>query len=449
MNAMRIVQQVSDFGLGGIQKAACVLADTMADEGHATWVVASDSGPRFRPTSRPTRQHIVLGTHDPALIVKAILALRPDVIHFHGCAYSEDALRALNQIAPTPRPLVVSTPVFGRPPVDPTILRLSRTCCVGSYAFYRLCKWLSMSPDIALGQGIAYVPLTPYTPAPSPVSTLDSDDLRNARRSALGIHSSAFVCGRIGRDDLHKWSPLNYTLVDRLLSSFPQVQWLSVGFPSQLGADALASRWGRRFLNIPCVVDAQELANLVSSFDLQVFFSRYGECFASSIAEAAGVGVPTIALSTPLHDNGQAEQILDGVTGYLVGGVDGALSAAKRLINDSQALRRLKQSCMTHAHSRWHAVRVARDLLDFYAEWASGSLRSTHRDALLREADAFRATYRARAVKIAFEEGLLHAIKTTAGLPLVESWPTFVTGRTLMAGARWALRRSRGAIEGK
>jgi glycosyltransferase involved in cell wall biosynthesis len=436
---MRIVEHVCDFGLGGIQKAACVLADYMADAGHETWVFANESGPRLRADSKSPRQHVLIDSRDPTVLVKAMLEVEPDVIHFHGVNYHEPAIREVARLAPQRRPLVVSTPVFGRPPIDRRILELTQTCCVGTYAFYRMCKWLSLPPGRALDRGIAYVPLTPFAPPANAVSSLDLEEVRERRRKALGISEGAFVCGRIGRDDPSKWSSANRALVDRLLSSFPQVQWLSIGFPASMGATELANRWGKRFRNIPRIIDAQQLADVISSFDLQLFFSRYGECFASSISEAAGQGVPTIALSTPLHDNGQAEQIIDGTTGFIVGGVDGAIAATARLIADKQLLLRLRQSCIRHSHGRWHAKRVTRDLLDFYADWRSSGLRAKHRDDLMTEYCVFAATYRHRAVEAACQDGVGHGLVAWAGLPLVERWSTFVVGRALTARARRAI----------
>ena len=47
---MKIIQVIPDFGLGGIQKAGCVLAETMVRAGHQVLVLAEKTGPRFQPS---------------------------------------------------------------------------------------------------------------------------------------------------------------------------------------------------------------------------------------------------------------------------------------------------------------------------------------------------------------------------------------------------------------
>src|SRR2546423_12318284 len=47
---MRIVHYIPDFGLGGVQKAGCVLAEGMTRLGHLSWVLGDAPGPRLHAT---------------------------------------------------------------------------------------------------------------------------------------------------------------------------------------------------------------------------------------------------------------------------------------------------------------------------------------------------------------------------------------------------------------
>jgi hypothetical protein len=172
--------------------------------------------------------------------------------------------------------------------------------------------------------------------------------------------------GRIGRSDAAKWHPASETLVHRLLETLPGAAWTSVGFPSELGLDRLRARWGPRFANFDETSDSDRLTRILASLDLQVFFSRFGECFAFSICEAASVAVPTVALCTPSRDNGQSEQVLDDISGYLVSNPDQAAAAILPLATDPLRLARLKQTTFHLNQQRSSAEVVLPRILDFY-----------------------------------------------------------------------------------
>jgi len=343
---MRIVHSIPDFALGGIQKAGCVLAAHMAESGHDVTIVGAGGGPRLPAGGQPNPAHVVVGSEDPCLLATAIRDINPDVIHIHAAAYAEPLLGELLRIEPTGlrsgRPLLVSTPVFGRPPSDRKVLDRTKTCCVGVYTFYRLCRWLGVTPQRAMHDlGIAYAPLTPFDPPLGPVSATDTDTTVRLRRQHLGLRAeTSIVVGRIGRDTVGKWHPAAERLVDAMLRTDAAATWLSVGLPRDRGAERLRERWGSRFVNFPETADYDRLTEILSAMDLQIFFSAHGECFASSICEAAGLGVPTVALATPLNDNGQAEQVIDGKTGFLVNSIDDACRVVATFTRDRAALTR-------------------------------------------------------------------------------------------------------------
>jgi glycosyltransferase involved in cell wall biosynthesis len=429
---MRIVQIIPDFGLGGIQKAGCVLADEMARLGHAAAVIGFGDGPRRNPVRANPAHRIALSG---AGLGSLLRELSPDVVHVHADRYREDLVDVA--AAACPNALLVTTPVFGRPPEGARMLRRTRTCCVGIYSFYRLSRWLGLSPQAAIDRGLAYVPLTPcQQPA---LELLDPVDTRRA----LGIPADAFVVGRIGRKTVSKWHDGTAALVDALLGLHEDVVWLSVGHPDEMDRVGLQRRWGPRFLALPETSDFAVLVHAYRALDVQAFFSRHGECFASTICEAAGLGVPTIALATPFFDNGQAEQVIDGTTGYLVSEISGCLERVAQLHRNRDRLALLKASTLRHARERWGAARAAGDLVALYAYWRGGSAPGCpYVGTMLAEQREFARTYRARMSDLFGERSLARGLLLSAGLVAAESWPVFKIARAVKRARTRLLSRA-------
>jgi len=414
---VKIIQVIPDFGLGGIQKAGCVLAETMVRAGHQVLLLAEKNGPRFQPSCS---WHGVLRGPRLEALAEAAHEFSPDVIHLHAPEYPEDLIRGLATRLGEKPPLLVTTPVFGRPPEDRRLLALTRTCCVGVFTFYRLGRWLKQRPTEMVRNGIGYVPLTPFQPPPAEVD-------RDAQRRAMAIPEDAFVFGRVGRSQGGKWHPCYPQIIDAVLSADPGAQWISIGFPDDLGLAPLRQRWGERFRNFPETADYQFLAGVLSAMDVQLFWSQHGECFASTICEAAGMGTPTIAGVNPCQDNGQVEQVLEGVTGELVGTPAQAIAALLCFSSDRSRLQPLRASTQQHAWTRWHVERVAADLVQLYEYWRSGK-ECPYVEVMLREHDELMTNYRRKVAALKAEGSLRHSAWEMA-LWSAESW-------TLFAGAR-------------
>jgi len=414
---MKIIQVIPDFGLGGVQKAGCVLAETMVRAGHDVLLIGETAGPRF---DLSCFWHNLRPGPRIEVLAEAAGEFRPDVIHLHGPDYPEDLVRGLTSRLRGQQPLLVTTPVFGRPPRDRNVLSLTRTCCVGAFTFYRLGRWLRQQPEEMIRNGIGYVPLTPFQPPPAAVE-------RDTQRRTLDIAQDAFVFGRIGRNDAGKWHPCYPQIIDSVLSADPSAHWLGIGFPDQLGRDRLRQRWGERFRNFPETTDYQFLTGVLSAMDVQLFWSQQGECFSSTICEAAGMGTPTVAGVNPCLDNGQVEQVLEGVTGQLVGTAAQAVAALRRLAANRSLLAVLRTSTRQHAWVRWHVDRVTADLVQLYDYWRSGR-DCPYVEVMLREHQELMRHYRRRVAAVKAEGGVRHSAWEMA-LWSAESW-------TLFAGAR-------------
>ena len=433
---MRIVQCIPNFGLGGVQKAGCVLSQGMHEAGHSVWVVGQEDGPRFAADSSDHPTHCIARRQDELLTL--VDEVQPDVIHIHAAAYDEPLVTALR--IRSPDSLLVSTPVFGRPPRHKQTLVNTRTCCVGQYTFFRLCRWLAISGETALHSGIAYAPLTPFEPSRTERAQALGLEFATKLRSGSGSASRIVVVGRLGRQDPGKWSKYTSNLVDALLGMDPCVRWLSIGYPPSLGLADLQRRWGERFLNIGETSDYDILAGALLAMDVQVFFSRQGECFAASICEAAGHRVPTIACANPLRDNGQSEQVIDGVSGYLVSDIPQAIHRVRELIHDHHGLHALRESTFAHALTHWHYRVVSQHVLALYTLWKTPQPASCRAfDLLIAEQRAFSSTYRSRILAM-YAERPGRRLLMSFLLKAVEIWPLFRLGGALSRFVRTITR---------
>ena len=421
---MRIVQVIPDFGLGGIQKAGCVLAKGLNDRGHQAMVIARGGGPRYEGPDAKDAPHLIVPDASTETLGGAILDFRPDVVHIQTGAYDEPLVEWL-AAAGANRPLVVSTPVFGRPPLNRETLKKTRTAVVGTYILHRLRHWLGMSLDDALRAGVAFTPVVSFQQADGGVSTLMPPEDRARLRAEFGLPADAEVLGRVGRNAIDKWSSKNVELIDKFLSRRPKGAWLSVGMPTGLGTDDLRQRWGDRFVSLPESSDYALLTRAYASMDLQAFFSPFGECFAATICEPAGLGLPTIAATNPIRDNGQSEQVVDGETGYLVAGVDDALARADALLDNPDELRKLNKRTFDYAAARWTPEVITDVLLQLYEAWLSDDpLRHPRMQAIADEARRFDETYLPRMLKLHAANPLAR-LTWSARLLAVRNWGLF------------------------
>ena len=427
---MKVVQVIPNFGIGGTQKAGCVLAAGLAEAGNTAVVVGRGPGPRYLENPPEGVTHHLSEATDDTTYAQEIISLEPDVIHLHDGAYNEELIEALAKAGARVDgwPLLVQTPVFGRPPKDRATLGRVRTCLIGAYMLYRQRHWMSMSTAEAIRNGIGYVHINSFERTEPPQSTLDSPEVRAARRAELGVPNDAFVVGRIGRDTMEKWHPLHEPMIDRLLSKHENAAWLSIGMPVDRGRDRLKARWGDRFVNPPESPDFLVLAKTFAAMDVQAFFSCWGECFSTTICEAAGVGLPTIAGTNPLRDNGQSEQLIDGENGFLVSGIDQALGHIDHLISDPEACQRLKQQTFDYAHARWTTKQITQDLLAFYNAWTDPNpAAAPHLKWVAETEGKFAAGYRNRIVGLQ-SDGIASGLWWRMKLAAVANWNTFRLG---------------------
>ncbi|QDT03495.1 hypothetical protein K227x_18790 [Rubripirellula lacrimiformis] len=417
---MIIVKIIPNYSLGGIQKAGQVLATRLSKMGHQVVVIGAADGPRrsMIQADSEVECHVI---PDEAGQQEFLSNLQPDVIHIHGPTYNEPLLLKLMSEARLSETLLVSTPVFGRPPENREILKTVKTCCVGIYSLYRISKWLgNPASQTNLGSNLDYVCMTPFSPS-SPDRETPDHDSENAPGSR---ENSDFVIGRLGRAHPSKWRRDTESTINSILEQVPNSKWVSVGLPYKDQVNRLTKRWGTRFVNHDETTNYETLLKWVSRWDVQLFASPSGECFASSICEPAGLGIPTIALSNLIGDNGQSEQILDGVTGYLVGNQTQAISKLILLESNRHRLKTLKASTRLHTHQQWHQDVAAKKLIRLYSNWRGCSTEDSR--PLEATVDEFTNDYHARMKKLHGGTFAGNA-RVSATLAALESWTVFNT----------------------
>lgn len=381
---MRIVQITSDFGLGGVQKGAIVLGKHLGDLGAESYIVTNRDGPRLDRTYLRSAQPIVAG-EGLDRVVETVVRLDPDVIHIHNSIFDEPMVEALAGVT---KALLVSTPVFGRPPVQRRTLERTLTCCVGLYTHRRFCRWTGIPVNESFARGIFFAPITPFDP---PEPGVMANPPPSGRPAKAGV-----TFGRVARPSAMKWHPGNPGMIDALLESDRRFRWVSVGWPEQMQRARLREKWGERFVNHEQIENYEELCRLILGLDVHFFASRYGECFSSSIGECAGLGVPTVALLHPLRDCGEIEQVVEHVTGVAAASAHELVEQARILGQDAGRLAELKRTTRGHAADHWHGRVVAQRLLELYTAYRAGARETAARSGWQQEADAFAQGYRQR-----------------------------------------------------
>jgi len=416
---MRIVQITSDFGLGGVQKGAIVLGKHMGDLGADSFIVTNRDGPRLDRAYLRSAQPIVAG-EGLDRVVAVIARLNPEVIHIHNSLFDEAMVEAL--VGAT-KALLVSTPVFGRPPARRRTLERTLTCCVGLYTHRRFCTRTRIPVAESFARGIFWVPITPFDP---PELSLAEG------ASGPGTAGKGEVTfGRVARPSAMKWHPDHPRMIDALLESDCRFRWVSVGWPEQMQRARLREKWGDRFVNHEQIENYETLCRLIRGLDVHFFASRYGECFSSSIAECAGLGVPTLALLHPLRDCGEIEQVVERVTGVAVASGDELVQHARSLGQDPARLSALKVTTREYAANHWHGRVVAQELLELYKAYRAGSRERVAKSTLQQEANSFSRAYHRRL--LGFYRSPLRRACMGAALRATEQYWTHQLARRCLA----------------
>jgi glycosyltransferase involved in cell wall biosynthesis len=382
--SMKIVQIIPDFSLGGIPKAGVVLAKYFSLAGHTCLVIGRGPGPRA-DALKNSGVSVAICLSD-ADAVRVLHDFMPDVVHVHGRGFDEPFVQSAISLA-TDFPIIV-TPVFGRVPADRSLLKRVTTCCVGLYTHARFCHWLGIPVHSAIKEGIVFAELTPFDDL---IERKFDNDIKTIQRI-----TSEVVFGRVGRETVQKWHPATAAMVSKILTAVPHSRWVSVGWPAELGLKEMHAKWGNRFQNLSETSNEEILLETFRTMDLHFFASRYGECFSSTICEAASMGVPTLALVHPFNDAGEIEQVIEGETGWLANDVTEMIKKAIAALQDPCVLADRGRCAQEYSTTYWTITRVGPKVFEIYnAAYESNLARLGDIPAFAR-AIPFADTYRKR-----------------------------------------------------
>ncbi len=159
-----------------------------------------------------------------------------------------------------------------------------------------------------------------------------SSEKREAMRRELGIMSEEIVIGRVGRNDTVKWGDLILSSLPLLFKKNSNIKVLFRTVPtSRLRWLQKKSFFGGRVIVLPESSSEKDIAETYQLMDICVHTSRRGEAFGNSLNEAMVWSLPIVVENTPHWDNGQLEQVDNGVTGWVVKTVGGLSSAVHDL----------------------------------------------------------------------------------------------------------------------
>lgn len=255
-----------------------------------------------------------------------------DVLHFHRSGQNELPLHAEVVAYLKPKKLM-ETNIFA---LEDPILG-SKFDLHAYKSLMMLCERVWRGPMPALNQYLLQrVIYNPVTVEYFEQFKLSDTDRENQRLS-LGIGPNDIVFGRVGRNDTTKWGDLVLSAMPKILAQNPQAKFVFRTVPdARLTWLKKNNFFGGRVIVLPESKDEREIAATYQLFDVCIHTSRRGEAFGNSLNEAMVWSLPIIVENTPHWDNGQLEQVENGVTGWVVKSVGGLVAAAQNLIDDSK-----------------------------------------------------------------------------------------------------------------
>jgi glycosyltransferase involved in cell wall biosynthesis len=136
-------------------------------------------------------------------------------------------------------------------------------------------------------------------------------------KTRLGISPDDFIFGKVARPAIEKWSDLIINMVPYLVKLNSHIKVVIIGCPPSRIKRIEKSRYRSYFCFIPETNNQKELHLFYQTINVLAHCSKIGECNGNTINEAMYWKKPVVTNSTPRKDNGQLEQIINGLNGYI------------------------------------------------------------------------------------------------------------------------------------
>jgi len=195
-------------------------------------------------------------------------------------------------------------------------------------------------------------------------------------RQELNISQDAFVLlfvaagsrAKLSQKDLYK----DYATIQSALEvvSSKIMKSRPVVFMALGGKSSEETYIGKTLVKfLPYVNNAPDLVKYYQASDVYLH-AAYAETFPTVILEAMACGVPVIVTAV----GGIVEQVLDGVTGFLVDKFDAHSMAVRilELVSNDELRNSMGRQAVSTSHTLWGADRMVENYLSYYQEILSG-----------------------------------------------------------------------------
>ena len=356
MQQRRVLHLVQGLGLGGTEKAACLLAHGLFRSGRfETAVWSQQDGPRAA-SLRENGVMLFLGGDAGS----ALRRFAPQIAHLHRPGWPQPefmrSLRAGLRFLPdgTHLPRIVETNVFGRHDPSSSGKLIDCTLFVSHFCAQRFA--VVENRQVAIPRyGVLYNPV-------------DTDFLGERCLAPERRDYGKPVLGRISRPDKGKWSRLALDMLPHLARMRPDFRFHVVGgipeaedFVRKHGLETQVSFLGP-------VRREGELAAFLDELSVLAHANDTGESFGLVIAEAMAAGLPVVTHPCQgLKDNAQLELVERGVTGLVADNAEDYASAVAWLFAHPEEARRMGRAGREKAGRLYAVDVVVRQLEEIYA----------------------------------------------------------------------------------
>jgi len=361
MQQRRVLHLVQGLGLGGTEKAACLLAHGLFRSGRfETAVWSQQDGPRAA-SLRENGVMLFLGGDAGS----ALRRFAPQIAHLHRPGWPQPefmrSLRAGLRFLPdgTHLPRIVETNVFGRHDPSSSGKLIDCTLFVSHFCAQRFA--VVENRQVAIPRyGVLYNPV-------------DTDFLGERCLAPERRDYGKPVLGRISRPDKGKWSRLALDMLPHLAKLRPDFCFHVVGGIPEAEDFVRANGLEGQVRFFPPLTGEEELAAFLDGLSLLAHANDTGESFGLVIAEAMAAGLPVVTHPCEgLKDNAQLELVEHGVTGLVASDAESYACAVAWLFAHPEEARRMGRAGQEKAR-RLYALDVVLEQLEaVYDELLSG-----------------------------------------------------------------------------
>ena len=152
-------------------------------------------------------------------------------------------------------------------------------------------------------------------------------------KKKYNIPENAYIIGRIGQNNIGKWSVVMINVFNSLAKKNPNIYLVLVNPPLNILKAVSRSKYKDRIVHIESIIGDKQLSLAYSAFDVMLHVAEMGESFGYVLVESMLCGTPVVTLSTPWGDNSQCEVVENGNGGFVAQTQKGLIKALNLYIN--------------------------------------------------------------------------------------------------------------------